>query len=89
MARPRDAGGPAQDRAPRHHLTAAAPPPSNAAPTRRVIHALRLRLDTEHRFGCPSTYGLSRAELAAHVRDCHRGGWQRWELAVRFGRWTA
>ena len=89
MAAPRYAGGPAQDRAPRHHLTTAAPPSSNAAPNRRVIHALRLRLDSEHRFGPPSTYDLSRGELAAHVRKLRCGGWQQWELTVRFGRWAA
>ncbi len=79
--------GPPQGRA--ATLTAATPPPGNAASSRRVTHALRLRLDSEHRFGPPSTYDLSRRELAAHLRDCRRGGWQRWELTVRFGRWAA
>ena len=42
MATPRYAGGPAQDRAPRHHLTAA-PPPSRTS-------ALRI---TRGRAACP------------------------------------
>ena len=43
----------------------------------------------EHRFGPPSTFGLATAELGVHVRQLRRGGWQRWELTTRFGRWAA
>jgi hypothetical protein len=47
------------------------------------------RNDDSARFGPPSTFGLSAAELATHIRDCRRAGWLRWELRVRFGRWAA
>lgn len=36
------------------------------------------------RYGEPSTFGLSAAELAAEVRRCRRAGWFRWELRSRF-----
>jgi hypothetical protein len=55
----------------------------------REIRQLRARLDTEHRFGPPSTFALSRRELAAEVGRRRRGGWQHWELRARFGRWAA
>ena len=48
------------DKIPRH-------PASRAA---RESRQLRARLDTEHRFGGPSDYGLTRRELAAEVRRC-------------------
>jgi len=70
--------GPPRGRA----ATVTAPPPSNAS-TRRVTHALRLRLDAE-RFGQPSNYSLARYELARHVRQLRRSGWQSWEIRVRF-----
>ena len=38
-----------------------------------------------HRFGPSSTYSLAPAELAAHVHQLRRHGWQCWELRVRFG----
>lgn len=41
------------------------------------------------RLGEPSTYGLNPSELAAEIRRCRRRGWLRWEVAVRFGRWSA
>lgn len=31
----------------------------------------------------PSTFSLTRAELAAHARQLHRAGWQRWEIRAR------
>jgi hypothetical protein len=37
-----------------------------------------------HRFGLPSDYGLTAAELPAHVRQLRRSGWQSWEIRVRF-----
>lgn len=41
------------------------------------------------RYGPPSYFGLSPAELAAEVRRCRRSGWMRWECRVRFGRWAS
>ena len=38
------------------------------------------------RFGEPSTYSLTAAGLARHVRQLRAAGWQRWELLTRFGR---
>jgi hypothetical protein len=32
----------------------------------------------------PSSYGLTRRELRAEIRRCHRLGWQLWELRYRF-----
>jgi len=39
---------------------------------------------TVTRFGRPSNFSLSRAELVNHVRQLRRAGWQHWEVAVRF-----
>jgi hypothetical protein len=36
------------------------------------------------RFGQPSSYSLSATELAAHVRQLRRQGWQGWEVRQRF-----
>jgi hypothetical protein len=36
------------------------------------------------RFGQPSTYSLSPAELTAEVRRRRREGWQGWEIRARF-----
>lgn len=36
------------------------------------------------RFGQPSSYSLSHAELAAHIRQLRRVGWQSWEIVTRF-----
>jgi hypothetical protein len=36
------------------------------------------------RFGQPSSYSLTAIELAAHVRQLRRSGWQSWEVRVRF-----
>jgi hypothetical protein len=41
------------------------------------------------RFGEPSSYSLSRPELAAHIRRLRDMGWAPWELAARFGQWAA
>ena len=35
-------------------------------------------------FGVPSNYSLSRGELAAHIRQLRRDGWQGWEIRARF-----
>jgi hypothetical protein len=32
----------------------------------------------------PSSYGLTHAQLAAHVRQLRREGWQSWEIRARF-----
>ncbi len=36
------------------------------------------------RFGRPSSYSLTHAELAAEVRRRRREGWQPWEVRARF-----
>jgi hypothetical protein len=41
------------------------------------------------RFGEPSSYSLSPAELTAEVRRRRRDGWQHWEIAARFDFWRA
>jgi hypothetical protein len=73
-----NANGPPK-RAARHLITAAPSPPSSRAPDDVSVADL-------HRFGEPSSYSLSAAELARHIRQLHRRGWQEWELHVRFGR---
>jgi hypothetical protein len=34
--------------------------------------------------GPPSSYGMTHAQLAAHVRQLRREGWQSWEIRARF-----
>jgi hypothetical protein len=41
------------------------------------------------RFGQPSTFSLSPAELTAEVRRRRRDGWQHWEIRARFDFWRA
>lgn len=41
------------------------------------------------RFGEPSNYSLTRIELARHVRQLRRTGWQSWEIRARFDFWGA
>jgi len=41
------------------------------------------------RFGQPSSYSLTHAELTAEVRRRRRDGWQHWEIAARFDFGTA
>jgi hypothetical protein len=36
------------------------------------------------RFTLPSSYSLSHAELAVHIRRLRRSGWQPWEIRARF-----
>lgn len=38
----------------------------------------------DDRFGEPSYYGMTHAELAAYIRQLRREGWQSWEIRVRF-----
>jgi hypothetical protein len=42
-------------------------------------------LDDPARFALPSDYSLRAVELAAHVRQLRRSGWQGWEVRARFG----
>jgi hypothetical protein len=72
---PRDAGGP-PERAPRTHLTAAAAPPSRTVAVLVIV--------SDRGFDGPSTYSLNAAELAAHIRQLRRQGWQSWEIRARF-----
>lgn len=41
-------------------------------------------IDRLRRFGQPSSYSLSPAELTAEVRRRRRDGWQGWEIRARF-----
>jgi len=34
--------------------------------------------------GPPSSFGLTHAQLAAHVRELRREGWMSWEIRARF-----
>jgi hypothetical protein len=36
------------------------------------------------RFGRPGSYGLTHAELAAHIRQLRQAGWRDWEVRARF-----
>jgi hypothetical protein len=36
------------------------------------------------RFTPPSSYGLTATELARHIRQLRRSGWQTWEIGARF-----
>jgi hypothetical protein len=40
--------------------------------------------DCRCQFRRPSSYSLTHAELAAHIRSLRRQGWQSWEVRVRF-----
>ena len=42
------------------------------------------RRDPPALFGQPSSYSLSPAELAAHIRRLRQSGWQGWEVRQRF-----
>jgi hypothetical protein len=39
---------------------------------------------SDYGFYAPSTYSLTAAELAAHIRHLRRQGWQSWEIRARF-----
>jgi hypothetical protein len=55
-----------------------------------VGHAGEIHTDAlVQRFGQPSSYSLSAAELAAEVRRRRREGWQSWEIRARFDFWRA
>lgn len=71
---PRNAGGPPK-RARRTRHIAATSPPSRVAV---------LVIVSDHGWDGPSTYSLSAAELARHIRELRRQGWQGWEIRARF-----
>jgi hypothetical protein len=48
-----------------------------------------LRRALRQRFGLPSDFSLSAAELAAHIEDLRRAGWLAWEIHIKFGRRVA
>jgi hypothetical protein len=50
-----------------------------------TVHGGAVRGLNPARFGQPSTYSLTPWELARHVRDLRRQGWQSWEVRARFG----
>jgi hypothetical protein len=52
-----------------------------------VSHGLDVAGDP--RFGQPSSYSLTHAELTAEVRQRRREGWQGWEIRARFDFGTA
>jgi hypothetical protein len=57
-----------------HHLAATSPP------SRVVV----VCIVSDRGFDGPSTYSLTAAELAAHIRQLRRQGWQSWEIRARF-----
>jgi hypothetical protein len=71
------------------------PPPSRRPSSTCIVNddltSRRARRNADRtRFGPPSDYSLSVAELAAHMRQLQRRGWLRWEIRTRFGRrWAA
>jgi hypothetical protein len=73
--------GPASSRPDGSRLTGQQVPQAAASSAATACHAPVVPL---RRFGRPSTYSLSPAELAAHVRQLRRDGWQSWEIRARF-----
>jgi hypothetical protein len=71
---PRDAAGPPKRARRTHHIAATSPP------SRVTV----LVIVSDYGFDGPSTYSLSAAELAAHIRQLRRQGWQSWEIRARF-----
>jgi hypothetical protein len=70
----RDAAGPPKRARRTHHLAATSPP------SRVTV----LVIVSDHGLDGPSTYGLTHAELATHIRQLRRAGWQSWEIRARF-----
>jgi hypothetical protein len=67
------------------HIADRQPPPHpDQAEKLRRRYGTFTRDESPSRFGQPSSYSLSRLELARHVRQLRRSGWQSWEVAVRF-----
>lgn len=64
--------------APGHH-TQRRSSPSDSAATTQPMSVLMVA-----RFGRPSTYSLAPRDLAVHIRDLRRQGWQSWEIRARF-----
>lgn len=50
----------------------------------RPSKAVQLRECEADRFSQPSNYSLPAWELARHVRQLRRQGWQSWEIRARF-----
>ncbi len=78
---------------PLRHMVAAMPPRDGAGRARpgpaATITALptpiiRATSRVTHTFGQPSNYSLAAHELAAHIRQLGRQGWQSWEIRARF-----
>jgi hypothetical protein len=59
------------------HLTPDQEPTRAPQVTRGTCHAVT-------RFGRPSNYSLPAWELARHIRQLRRQGWQHWEIRARF-----
>ena len=60
-----------------HGLATSPPPRCQAGVTVLVIVS-------DRGFDGPSTYSLTPAELARHIRELRRQGWQSWEIRTRF-----
>jgi hypothetical protein len=58
-------------------------PEDQSPPRRRSVVIVGHGADAG-RFGQPSNYSLSPAELTAEVRRRRRDGWQHWEINTRF-----
>jgi hypothetical protein len=58
--------------------------PGNDAPGAATVAVIVGHQRDIHRFGQPSTFSLSPAELTAEVRRQRRDGWQGWEIRARF-----
>jgi hypothetical protein len=69
-----------EDRGPGRRL----PGPRNDAPAAATVAVMVGHGGEVHRFGQPSNYSLSPAELTAEVRRRRRDGWQGWEIRARF-----
>jgi hypothetical protein len=49
-----------------------------------VVVDLDQERERRRRYGPPSTFGLTRRELAAEIRRCRASGWLDWEIRTRF-----
>jgi len=64
-------------------------PRENDSPAAATVAVIVGHGDDADRFGQPSNFGLSPAELTAEVRRRRREGWQSWEIRARFDFWRA